>query len=49
MGPDKAILNKIKVYGIQDSKNAYVIREFLMRSDILPFKIEQASTIELVL
>ena len=32
MEPNKAILNKIKVYGIHESKNAYVIRDFLMRS-----------------
>lgn len=32
MEPNKAILNKTKVYGIQESKNAYVIRDFLMRS-----------------
>jgi thioredoxin reductase (NADPH) len=32
MEPNRAILNKIKVYGVQDSKDAYVIRDFLMRS-----------------
>jgi thioredoxin reductase (NADPH) len=32
MEPNKAVLNKTKVYGIQESKNAYVIRDFLMRS-----------------
>jgi thioredoxin reductase (NADPH) len=32
MEPNKAILKKIRVYGVQESKNAYVIRDFIMRS-----------------
>jgi len=32
MESSKAILDKIKVYGTYESKNAYIIRDFLMRS-----------------
>ena len=32
MDSTKAILDKIKVYGTYESKNASVIRDFLMRS-----------------
>jgi thioredoxin reductase (NADPH) len=32
MNVHRAVLDKIKVYGAYESKNAYIIRDFLMRS-----------------